>query len=67
MGREIFQKEEDNEIEIPKEKRKLNTVSYDYSVEFIVSLMNSNNPKIILEVPFQRKFIWKRTPGKSMQ
>jgi len=59
MGREIFQKEEDNEIEIPKEKRKLNTVSYDYSVEFIVSLMNSDNPKIILEVPFQRRFIWK--------
>lgn len=66
MGREIFEKEEDNEIEIPKEKRKLSTVSYDYSVEFIVSLMSSDNPKIILEVPFQRKFIWKNDRASQL-
>lgn len=55
----IFEKEQDNRVDIPKEERKLSTASYDYSVDFIVSLMTKENPKIILEVPFQRKFIWK--------
>lgn len=47
------------EIDIPKEKRYLNTTSYDYSVEFLVDLMSGKHPKIVLEVPFQRNFIWK--------
>ncbi|HLX54075.1 MAG TPA: DUF262 domain-containing protein, partial [Aquella sp.] len=46
-------------IEIPKEKRYLNTASYDYSINFLVDLMSGPLPKIILEVPFQRNFIWK--------
>ena len=46
-------------IEIPKDKRYLNTSSYDYSVEFLVDLMSGALPKIVLEVPFQRNFIWK--------
>ena len=46
-------------VEIPKEKRYLNTASYDYSVQFLVELMAGDLPKIILEVPFQRNFIWK--------
>jgi hypothetical protein len=46
-------------IEIPKEKRYLNTASYDYSVQFLVELMSGDIPKIILAVPFQRNFIWK--------
>lgn len=46
-------------VEIPKEKRYLNTTSYDYSVQFLVELMSGDIPKIILEVPFQRNFIWK--------
>lgn len=46
-------------VEVPKEKRYLNTASYDYSVEFLVGLMTGDLPKIILEVPFQRNFIWK--------
>ena len=45
--------------EIPKEKRYLNTTSYDYSVQFLVELMSGDIPKIILAVPFQRNFIWK--------
>lgn len=52
-----FEKEEDSDIDIPKEKRKLETASYDYSVDYLYNLML--NKKIILEVPFQRKFIWK--------
>ena len=46
-------------VEIPKEKRYLNTASYDYSVQFLVELMSGDIPKIILAVPFQRNFIWK--------
>jgi hypothetical protein len=46
-------------VEIPKEKRYLNTTSYDYSVQFLVELMSGDVPKIILAVPFQRNFIWK--------
>lgn len=55
----IFSKEDDNEVDIPKEKRKLATASYDYSVDFIFSQMIGDSPKIILEVPFQRKYVWK--------
>lgn len=58
--RDIFEKEEDQQIDIPREERKLTTISYDYSVEFLVNLMTKENPKIILEVPFQRRFIWKQ-------
>lgn len=46
-------------VEVPKEKRYLNTASYDYSVQFLVDLMSGDQPKIILAVPFQRNFIWK--------
>lgn len=57
--KDIFVKEDDNDVDIPKEKRKLVNSSYDYSVEFISSLMLGDTPKIILEVPFQRKYVWK--------
>lgn len=58
MKKEILTEDDDNyQLDIPVEDRNLNIRSYDYSVEFIVSLMNFK--KIILEVPFQRKFIWK--------
>lgn len=54
------EKEEDKfYVDIPKEKRYLNTSSYDYSINFLVELMTKDIPKIILEVPFQRNFIWK--------
>ncbi|MBK8712114.1 MAG: DUF262 domain-containing protein [Niastella sp.] len=46
-------------VEIPKEKRYLNTASYDFSVQTLVDYMTGDIPKIILEVPFQRNFIWK--------
>lgn len=60
MNKIIFEKEEDNLLlDIPKEERYLHTSSYDYSVEFLVGLMQDDKPKIILEAPFQRKFIWK--------
>ena len=55
----VFLKEEDNNRDIPKEKRKLETASYDYSVDYIWSLMSGDTPKIILEVPFQRNQVWK--------
>ena len=57
---QIFDKDEDVlVVDIPKEQRHLNTTSYDYSIEFLVSLMQGVRPKIILEVPFQRKYVWK--------
>ena len=56
----IFEEDDDKLVlDIPKEERYLNTASYDYSVEFIVSKMQSEYPKIILEVPFQRHYIWR--------
>ena len=59
---EIFQAENGTyEVDVPKEKRYLNTISYDYSVQYIYDLIKRG--KIILEVPFQRNQIWK--PDKS--
>ncbi len=58
-NKKIFVEEEDNIIEIPKEERNLNTVSYDYSVDYVASQMINDSPKIILEVPFQRNQVWK--------
>lgn len=52
---------ESYEIDVPKEKRYLNTISYDYSVQYLYELMKRG--KIILEVPFQRQQIW--TTDKS--
>lgn len=60
MVKEIFDSRADNDkliLDIPKDKRHLNTSSYDYSVEFLVSMMQDG--KIILAVPFQRQYIWK--------
>ena len=37
----VFNIEEEVSPEIPKEKRKLETASYDYSVEYLVNLMNT--------------------------
>lgn len=55
---EMFEKETENyEIDIPKEQRYLDTVSYDYSVQYIYDLIKRG--KIVLEVPFQRNHIWK--------
>jgi hypothetical protein len=59
MADKIFYDEEDNNVDIPKEKRALNTASYDYSVDYIATQMTNDSPKIILEVPFQRKQVWK--------
>jgi len=60
MVENIFEDEDERlTLDIPKEERHLNTSSYDYSVEFLIGLMQGDNSKIILEVPFQRKFIWK--------
>lgn len=59
MADKYFADEEDGiNLDIPKEKRHLNTASYDYSVEFLYDLMKGDNAKVILNVPFQRKFIW---------
>lgn len=64
MG-EIFQEEKESyEIDVPKEKRYLNTMSYDYSVQYLYDLMKKG--KIILEVPFQRKQIWKTDKSSSL-
>lgn len=60
MAKEIFDTKADNDkliLDIPKDKRHLNTSSYDYSVEFLVSMMQDG--KIILAVPFQRQYVWK--------
>ena len=62
---DIFQTENETyEIDVPKEKRYLNTISYDYSVQYIYDLIKRG--KIILEVPFQRKQIWKPDKASSL-
>ena len=62
---DIFQTEKETyEIDVPKEKRYLNTMSYDYSVQYLYDLMKKG--KIILEVPFQRKQIWKSDKSSSL-
>lgn len=62
---DIFQPEiETYEIDVPKEKRYLNTISYDYSVQYLYDLMKRG--KIILEVPFQRKQIWKNDKASAL-
>lgn len=62
---DIFHPENDNyEVDIPKEKRYLNTMSYDYSVQYLYDLIKKG--KIILEVPFQRKQIWKSDKASSL-
>ena len=50
--------------DIPKEKRYLNTISYDYSVDYIYNLIKKK--KIVLEVPFQRQQIWKTDKASSL-
>lgn len=57
--KEIFLEESDGDVDIPKEKRKLTTASYDYSVDYVAQQMIKDSPKIILEVPFQRNQVWK--------
>ena len=65
--KELFEDSEDKiEINVPKEKRHLNTSSYDYSVQFITELMSGQHPKIILEVPFQRSFVWKEDRASQL-
>jgi Protein of unknown function DUF262. len=67
MAQSIFKgPEELLTIDVPKEKRYLNTVSYDYSVEFLNGLMLGDHPKIVLEVPFQRKYIWKNDRASQL-
>lgn len=62
---EIFQNENETyEIDVPKEKRYLNSMSYDYSVQYIYDLIKKG--KIVLEVPFQRKQIWKNDKASSL-
>lgn len=59
MAKDIFESSNQDKliVDIPKEKRHLNSSSYDYSVDFLVSMMQDG--KIILEVPFQRQYVWK--------
>lgn len=60
MAIDLLESPEDKyKIDIPKEKRELETTAYDYGVDYLFQLMSGEKPKIILEVPFQRKFIWK--------
>ena len=62
---DIFQTENEAYIiDVPKEKRYLNTMSYDYSVQYLYDLMKKG--KIVLEVPFQRKQIWKPEQASSL-
>lgn len=53
-------------IEVPKEKRYLNTSSYDFSIHSLVEFMSQKPPKIILEVPFQRNYIWKEDRASQL-
>ena len=62
---DIFQHENETySIDVPKEKRYLNTISYDYSVQYLYDLIKRG--KIILEVPFQRNMIWKYDKASAL-
>lgn len=62
---EIFRQDDESySIDVPKEARYLNTMSYDYSVQYLYDLIKKG--KIILEVPFQRKQIWKTDQASSL-
>lgn len=62
---EIFANEDEQyTLDIPKENRFLNTISYDYSVEYLYDLIKKG--KIVLEVPFQRKHIWKNDKASML-
>lgn len=62
---DVFANEEDDyALDIPKENRFLNTTAYDYSVEYLYNLMKKG--KIVLEVPFQRKNIWKNDKASML-
>lgn len=62
---DIFANEDNGyELDIPKENRFLNTTSYDYSVEYLYNLIKKG--KIVLEVPFQRKHIWKNDKASML-
>lgn len=62
---EVFANEDDGyKLDVPKENRFLNTTSYDYSVEYLYNLIKKG--KIVLEVPFQRKHIWKNDKASML-
>lgn len=58
LANPFIEEDEPQVSSIALSKRKLITISYDYSVDYIFNLMTQRDPKIILEVPFQRKYIW---------
>ncbi len=61
----IFQSENESYvIDVPKEKRNLQTISYDYSIQYLYDLMKRG--KIVLEVPFQRNQIWKNDKASAL-
>ena len=62
---DVFANEEEGySLDIPKENRFLNTAAYDYSVEYLYNLIKKG--KIVLEVPFQRKHIWKNDKASML-
>lgn len=64
MGDIFANEDKEYELDIPKENRFLNTTSYDYSVEYLYDLIKKG--KIVLEVPFQRKHIWKNDKASML-
>lgn len=64
MGDIFANEEEEYTLDVPKEKRFLNTISYDYSVEYLYNMIKKG--KIVLEVPFQRKHIWKNDKASML-
>lgn len=64
MSEIIKNDNETYQIDVPKEKRYLNTMAYDYSVQYLYELIKRG--KIVLEVPFQRQEIWKNDKASSL-
>ena len=64
MSEIIKNDNETYEIDVPKEKRYLNTMAYDYSVQYLYELIKRG--KVVLEVPFQRQEIWKNDKASSL-
>lgn len=61
MKTDILETEQNNLalalLSLPKEERTLETTSYDYTVDYLISLIEEG--KIILEMPFETDSLWK--------
>ena len=66
LANQLFPVQEDYEVDIldiPAEKRKLNTETYDFTVSTIVEYINNNHIYIPM---FQRSYVWNRAQASRL-